>query len=107
MHGYRELRSQGEIRSVEEVWRLAEQIHARPRQIHIRPMKSKMGSCSQRKVITFNSSVLTPDDLLRKEAIIHELLHLRYRSHGKMFKALLRAYTRINLSENGGSDKVT
>ena len=100
MHGYRELRSQGEIRSVEEVWRLAEQIHARP-------MKSKMGSCSQRKVITFNSSVLTLDDLLRKEAIIHELLHLRYRSHGKMFKALLRVYTRINLSENGGSDKVT
>ncbi|MGO9287487.1 MAG: YgjP-like metallopeptidase domain-containing protein [Polyangia bacterium] len=28
----------------------------------------------------------------RKQVIVHEMLHLRVPNHGKLFKALLRAY---------------
>lgn len=76
----------------EEVRRIAREIHANPKQIRIRPMKSKIGSCSPSKIITFNESLLEFDISLRKEAIIHELLHLRYRNHGKMFRVLLNTY---------------
>ena len=76
----------------EEVWEIAEEIHAKPKQIRVRSMKSKVGSCTPKKIITFDSSVLSLDVNFRREAIIHELLHLRYRNHGKLFKAALRAY---------------
>lgn len=76
----------------EEVWQIAEEIHAKPRQIQIRHMKSKKGSCSRKKIITFDNSLLNLDSSLRREAIIHELLHLRYKNHGKMFKEVLQAY---------------
>ena len=29
---------------------------------------------------------------VRAEVIVHELLHLKFPNHGKVFKALLRAY---------------
>ncbi len=76
----------------EQVREIATEINAVPRQIRIRNMKRKIGSCSPGKVITFNNSILDMCDASRKEAIIHELLHLRYRNHGKMFNTVLKAY---------------
>lgn len=75
-----------------EVWKFAGEINAKPKQIRVRDMKSKKGSCSQKKIITFDRSLLNMDDHLRREVIIHELLHLRYKNHGKMFKEVLKAY---------------
>ncbi len=75
-----------------EIWAISDEVHARPRQIRVRKMKYKVGSCSPNKVITFDSSVLFQDENFRREAIIHELLHLRYRNHGKMFKLVLKEY---------------
>ena len=75
-----------------EVWKFAEDINAKPKQIRLRDMKLKKGSCSQKKIITFDNSLLNMDAFLRREAIIHELLHLRYKNHGKMFKEVLKAY---------------
>ena len=75
-----------------EVWEIAEEIHAKPKQIRIRKMKSKVGSCSSMRIITFDSSVLFLDEKFRREAVVHELLHLRYRNHGKLFKAVLKTY---------------
>ena len=76
----------------EEVWKVANEIHAEPKQIRVRSMKSKIGSCSSKKIITFDSSVLCLDEPFRREAIIHELLHLRYHNHGKLFKTVLKTY---------------
>ena len=76
----------------EEVLEISKKIHAKPKQIRVRSMKSKVGSCSPGKIITFNSSVLSLDENFRREAIIHELLHLRYKDHGKLFKVVLRTY---------------
>ena len=75
-----------------EVWRIADEIHVKPLQIQIRQMKSKIGSCTPRKTVIFDCSVLNLESLARKEVIIHELLHLRYRNHGKIFKLLIKEY---------------
>ena len=75
-----------------EVWQIAKDINAIPKQIRLRDMKSKMGSCSANKVVTFNKSLLSMDLSLRREAITHELLHIRYKNHGKMFREVLKAY---------------
>ena len=74
------------------VWAMAKEINAKPKQIRIRLMKSKLGSCSPKKIITYDSSVLSLPENLQKEVIIHELLHLRYKNHGKLFKAVLKTY---------------
>ena len=75
-----------------EVWQIAQDINAIPKQIRLRDMKSKMGSCSVNKIVTFNKSLLNMDQSLRREAITHELLHIRYKNHGKMFREVLKAY---------------
>ncbi len=75
-----------------EVKKYAGKINVRPKQIRIRSLKHKNGSCSPRKVITFDTSVLKLDDIQRKETILHELLHLRYKNHGKLFKTVLKTY---------------
>ncbi|NLD56770.1 MAG: M48 family metallopeptidase [Methanomicrobiales archaeon] len=63
------------------------------REIHIRKMKTKWASCSSRGRLTFDRALLRQSKNERTRIIVHELLHLKYPNHGKMFKALLKAYT--------------
>jgi len=63
----------------------------KPKQIHIRPMARKWGSCSNAGLVIDTGLLTQPADF-RKQVIVHELLHLRVPNHGKLFKALLRAY---------------
>ncbi|SCG85971.1 M48 metallopeptidase family protein [Methanobacterium congolense] len=77
-----------------EVWRLAYKVGVEPKEIHIRKMKNKWASCSAKGRLTFDSSILSESTETRFEIIIHELLHLKYPNHGKMFKRLLDAYLR-------------
>ncbi|MEM0135026.1 MAG: M48 family metallopeptidase [Thermoplasmatales archaeon] len=76
----------------DEVWEIAAEIHAVPRQIRVMNMKRKIGSCSSKKIITFDISILNFEGSLRREVIVHELLHLRYQNHGKLFQAVLKSY---------------
>ena len=55
-------------------------------------MKRKWGSCSTAGRISFNDELLTAPAKVRKRVIVEELLHLKIPNHGKLFKALLRAY---------------
>jgi predicted metal-dependent hydrolase len=52
----------------------------------------KWASYSGRGRITFNSDILNQTKKFLDEVIVHELLHLKYPNHGKMFKALMRSY---------------
>ena len=70
----------------------AEEIGVQPKELHIRPMKRKLASCSSRGRLTFDVSLLEDAAGKRLEAVVHELLHLRYPNHGKMFNALLKMY---------------
>lgn len=75
-----------------EVQAWAQRIGVTPREIHIRPMKRKWASCSSRGRLTFDAALLRQPAAFRREVIIHELLHLKVPNHGKLFKALLRAF---------------
>lgn len=72
----------------------AKEIGVEPKEIHIRKMKRKWASCSSKGRLTFDPSLLNESGGVRSEAIVHELLHLKYPNHGKMFNALLKTYLR-------------
>jgi predicted metal-dependent hydrolase len=77
----------------QEVQRWAVEIGVQPKEVHIRSdMTRKWGSCSTRGRLSFTTDLLVESDSKRKEIIIHELLHLKYPNHGRMFKATLEAY---------------
>jgi len=75
-----------------EVVSWAAEVKVKPREIHLRKMKRKLASCSSRGRLTFDVSLLGESRENRLKAIIHELLHLKYPNHGKMFNMLLYAY---------------
>lgn len=79
-----------------EVQGWARLIGVEPHQVHIRPMKRKWGSCSTSGRVTFNVELLAHPAAFRRRVIIEELLHLRVPNHGKLFRALLRAFLQVD-----------
>ncbi len=75
-----------------EVTAWAKRIGVEPREVHLRPMRRKWASCSSNGRLTFNTALLGEPASLRREVIVHELLHLKIPNHGKVFKALLKAH---------------
>jgi predicted metal-dependent hydrolase len=75
-----------------EVRNWAERIGVEPKAITLRPMKRKWASCSSKGNLTFDTDLLRQTADFRKQAIVHELLHLKYPNHGKLFRAMERAY---------------
>lgn len=75
-----------------DVHTVAEHLGVEPKEVHVRSMTRKWGSCSSTGRLTFNKELLNEPKEVRFEVIVHELLHLKYPNHGKMFKALLNAY---------------
>jgi predicted metal-dependent hydrolase len=78
------------LRSEIEAW--ARRIGVRPRELHIRPMTRKWGSCSTNGRVSFSTELLQQRATFRRRVIVEELLHLKVRNHGKLFRSLLRAY---------------
>jgi predicted metal-dependent hydrolase len=75
-----------------EVRAWAKRIGVEPREVHLRPMRRKWASCSSNGRLTFNTAIIGETASFRREVIVHELLHLKIPNHGKVFKALLKAY---------------
>ena len=75
-----------------EVYQLAKEIGVNVTEIHMRKMRNKWASCSSRGRLTFDPAILRMPDRKRYEIVLHELLHLRYPNHGKMFKTMLDLY---------------
>lgn len=63
-------------------------------EIHVRKMNRKWASCSSRGRLTFSLALLKEPQEFRIKVIVHELLHLKYPNHGKMFKTLYLSYLR-------------
>ena len=76
-----------------EIEKMAAEIGVQPTEIHIRPMKNKWGSCSTNGRLSFSTALLEESAGKRREVVVHELLHLQYPNHGKMFKAALSQYS--------------
>lgn len=63
-----------------------------PTEVSIRPLSDKWGSCTPDGVVTLATDLATGDGELQDYVIVHELLHLRHRDHGRVFRALLAAH---------------
>ena len=64
----------------------------RPGAIAIRCQKTRWGSCSSRRTLSFNCLLmLTPPEVM-DSVIVHELAHLKEMNHSPRFYAVVRKY---------------
>ncbi|WP_249644358.1 M48 metallopeptidase family protein [Nocardia sputi] len=62
-----------------------------PQRVDIVEMPKKWGSCTSDGVVRFADELADTDETFQDYVIVHELLHLRYRTHGKRFQAMMSA----------------
>lgn len=70
----------------------AVKLKVNPRVVRVQEMRKKWGSCSSAGTITLATDLLDRDERFQDYVIVHELLHLRFFNHGRMFKALMSAH---------------
>ena len=70
----------------------AVKLKVNPRVVRVQEMRRKWGSCSSAGTVTLATDLLDQDEPFQDYVIVHELLHLRYANHGRMFKALMSAH---------------
>ncbi|MGW6977895.1 M48 metallopeptidase family protein [Streptomyces sp. NPDC054932] len=66
-------------------------LRVNPTRVDIVEMPAKWGSCSSDGVVTLADDLAEAPEAFQDYVIVHELLHLRYRTHGKRFHAMLSA----------------
>lgn len=86
----------------------AVKLRVNPRVIRVQKMRRKWGSCSSAGTVTLAADLVAQDERFQDYVIVHELLHLRYTNHGRMFKALMSAYVpdwrRWEVARRGNAD---
>lgn len=70
----------------------AQRLKVEPRTVRVGRMTRKWGSCSTLGTVTLASDLVDQAPGFQDFVIVHELLHLRLRSHGKLFKATMTAH---------------
>ena len=75
-----------------EVREWAQEMNLSPKEIRVKKLSARWGYCNTHGSLIFSSELLNQSEVIRAEAIVHELLHLKYPNHGKMFNTLLKAY---------------
>ena len=71
------------------VIRWSVKLKVNPRIVRVYPMRRKWGSCSSAGVITLAMDLADREPEFRDFVIAHELLHLRYPHHSRLFKAIM------------------
>lgn len=69
----------------------ATRIGVNPSRVVTADLTGKWGSCAPDGVVTFAKDLSEQPLEFQDYVIVHELLHLRYRSHGKRFTAMMTA----------------
>lgn len=69
----------------------AVRLKVNPEQVRIKSLPGKWGSCAPDGVVTLADDLATESEAFQDYVIVHELLHLRYRDHGRQFKAMMTA----------------
>ena len=72
----------------------ATKIRVKPQQVRLQNMTRKWASCSNQGWISFSEDLLREPGTFQDYVIVHELLHLKVRNHGKLFKSLLSTHLR-------------
>ncbi len=70
----------------------AVKLKVNPRVVRIQEMRRKWGSCSSAGTVTLATDLLDQEESFQDYVIVHELLHLRVQTHGRLFKALMSMY---------------
>jgi predicted metal-dependent hydrolase len=70
----------------------AARIRVRPSQVRLQSMRRKWASCSREGVLSFSRDLLGEKRSFGEAVIVHELVHLRIRNHGRLFQSLIRSY---------------
>lgn len=78
------------LRNRAYAWAL--KLKVNPRVIRVQEMRHKWGSCSAAGTITLAAALLDESLRFQDYVVVHELLHLKHASHGRLFKALLSAH---------------
>lgn len=70
----------------------AVKLRVMPRLVRVQRMTQKWGSCSTAGTITLASDLDDESPQFQDFVIVHELLHMKVRYHGRLFKALMTAH---------------
>lgn len=79
-----------DLRRRAQTW--AVKLKVNPGVVRVQEMRRKWGSCSSKGTIILAMDLLDQDEVFQDYVMVHELLHLRYPNHGKMFRALLHTH---------------
>jgi len=82
--------AEAELKRRVEHW--AKRVRVAPTQVRIQQMSRKWASCSSRGWCTFARDLLDEGATFQDYVIVHELLHLKVRNHGRVFRSLLSAH---------------
>jgi len=85
-------RDDGRDRLHQRVQYWSQRLKAEARIIRVQRMTRKWGSCSTAGTITLATDLVEQEPEFQDFVIVHELLHLRVPSHGRLFRALLTAH---------------
>lgn len=88
--GARRWRDAEEFKACAREW--AGRIGIRPNRVRIQQMTRKWASCSPSGVVSFSTDLLSRDKQFGEAVIVHELIHLKIRNHGPLFRSLMRAF---------------
>ena len=70
----------------------AVRLRVNPRIVRVQGMRNKWGSCSLRGTVTLAVDLVDQSGQFQDFVIVHELLHLRLRTHGRLFTVLMNYY---------------
>ena len=62
-----------------------------PQRVDVIATTKRWGSCTNDGVVTFAHELAETDESFQDYVIVHELLHLRYHTHDRRFRAMLSA----------------
>ena len=79
-----------ELKRLTFAWAL--KLRVNPKFVRVQAMTRKWGSCTSGRVISLASDLIDEDRAFQNYVIVHELLHLKYSSHGRVFKSVLSAH---------------
>jgi predicted metal-dependent hydrolase len=73
----------------------AARVGVRPRRVQLKDMRSRWGSCTADRTLTFSWRLVMAPRFVQDYVIGHEVAHLRHMNHGCQFHALERELTRF------------
>jgi predicted metal-dependent hydrolase len=83
-------RDEAEFKEQARTW--AVRLGVAPKRIQIQEMRHKWASCSPIGAVSFSRDLLSERRSFGEAVTVHELLHLKVRNHGPVFRSLLRAF---------------